>query len=75
MISVSPTSQIPIISKKQSWLLAYLEAPIELRYTANPLNSDKSFKFAIGVKVGLMINAHTRNKTLQTKVALLSMIM
>jgi hypothetical protein len=26
------------------------------------MNSGKSFKFALGVKVGTMINAHTRNK-------------
>lgn len=45
----------------------YLEAPVEFRYTANPGNSDKSFKFAIGLKAGLLLNAHTRNKTLQNK--------
>lgn len=45
----------------------YLEVPVEFRYTADPLNSDKSFKWAIGVKVGTMIDAHTRNKDLQDK--------
>lgn len=44
---------------------AYLEAPVEFRYTANPLENGKSFKFAVGLKVGLLMNAHTRNKTLQ----------
>jgi Outer membrane protein beta-barrel domain len=53
--------------KKTKLNTTYLEAPIEFRYTANPLNSDKSFKFAIGVKVGTMINAHTRNKDLENK--------
>jgi Outer membrane protein beta-barrel domain len=53
--------------KKTTLATSYLEVPIELRYTANPENSDKSFKFALGVKVGLMINAHTRNRTLQTQ--------
>jgi len=53
--------------KKTKLNTTYLEAPIEFRYTANPLNSDKSFKFAVGVKVGTMINAHTRNKDLENK--------
>ena len=53
--------------KKTKLNTTYLEAPIEFRYTANPLNSDKSFKFAIGGKVGTMINAHTRNKNLENK--------
>lgn len=46
---------------------AYLEAPIELRFTSDPLNSDKSFKFALGVKVGTMLNAHTRYKDLENE--------
>jgi hypothetical protein len=53
--------------KRTKLSTAYLEAPVEFRYTANPANADKSFKFAVGVKVGLLINAHTRNKTFQTK--------
>jgi hypothetical protein len=52
--------------KRTKLATAYLEAPIEFRYTADPANSDKSLKFAIGVKVGTMINAHTRNKDMQT---------
>jgi len=53
--------------KKTKLNTTYLEAPIEFRYTANPLNSDKSFKFAIGAKVGTMIKAHTRSKDLENK--------
>lgn len=53
--------------KKTKLNTTYLEAPIEFRYTANPLNSDKSFKFALGVKVGALIKAHTRNKDLENK--------
>ena len=53
--------------KKTKLNTTYLEAPVEFRYTANPLNSDKSFKFAIGAKVGTMINAHTRNKELENR--------
>lgn len=51
--------------KKTKLTTTYLEAPIEFRYTADPMNSGKSFKFAVGAKIGTMINAHTRNKTLQ----------
>jgi len=51
--------------KKTKLNTTYLEAPVEFRYIANPLNSDKSFKFAIGAKVGTMIKAHTRNKDLE----------
>lgn len=53
--------------KKTKLNTTYLEAPIEFRYTANPLNSDKSFKFAIGAKVGTLIKAHTRNKDFENK--------
>ena len=51
--------------KRTKLVTAYLEAPIELRFTADPMHSDKSFKFALGVKVGTMLNAHTRNKDLE----------
>lgn len=53
--------------KKTKLATVYLEAPVEFRYTADPLNSDKSFKFAIGLRVGTMLKAYTRNKTLQNK--------
>jgi hypothetical protein len=53
--------------KKYKLSTAYLEVPVELRFVKNPLNSDKSFKFAIGAKVGTIIDAHTRGKTLQDK--------
>ena len=53
--------------KKTKLNTTYLEAPVEFRYTANPLNSDKSFKFAIGAKVGLLLDAHTRNKGFENK--------
>jgi len=52
--------------KKVKLATAYFEIPIELRYTANPMNSDNSFKFAIGIKGGALMNAHTRNKDLES---------
>lgn len=43
----------------------FLELPVELRFTANPENSDKSWKFAIGAKVGTLLKAYTKGKDLQ----------
>lgn len=48
--------------KKTKVVTSYLEAPVELRYTANPEQSDKSFKFALGVKVGTMLKGGTRSR-------------
>jgi hypothetical protein len=41
---------------------AYLEAPVELRFMLNPENPNKSWKFAIGVKVGTMLSAVDKTK-------------
>lgn len=40
----------------------YLEIPVELRFAGNPAQPDKGFKAALGVKGGLLINAHTKGK-------------
>ena len=50
--------------KKTKLATTYLEAPVELRYVMKPDQSDKSFKFALGVKVGTMIKAGTRARRL-----------
>ena len=49
-----------ITYKKYKLATGYLEVPLELRYTANPTNFNKSFKVALGMKVGTMIDAHTK---------------
>jgi hypothetical protein len=51
--------------KKTKLGTVYLEAPIELRFMANPANPNKSIKAAIGIKVGTMLSALTRNVELQ----------
>ncbi len=51
--------------KKYKLSTAYAEVPLELRFTANPSNPNKSLKAAIGVKIGTLVNAHTKGKTLQ----------
>jgi hypothetical protein len=50
--------------KKTKLATVYFEAPIELRYTADPMTG-KGLRAAIGIKVGTLINAHTRNTKFQ----------
>ncbi len=52
--------------KKTKLATSYLEAPIEFRYSADPLTG-KGFKWAVGVKVGMLINTHTRNVEFENK--------
>ncbi len=53
--------------KKYKLSMAYLEIPVELRFSSNPENNKKSFKIAIGGKVGTLLNVHTKGKTLQDR--------
>ena len=50
--------------KKYKLVTVFAEVPIEIRYTFNP-EKEKSWKAALGVKVGMLLNAHTKGKTLQ----------
>lgn len=50
--------------KKYKLVNSFLEAPVELRYSSNPEQNLKSWKMALGVKVGTMLGAGTRGKTL-----------
>ncbi|MBU3713479.1 MAG: PorT family protein [Ferruginibacter sp.] len=45
----------------------FLELPLELRYSSVPQNKNIGFKAAIGFKIGTLINAHTKGRTLQDK--------
>jgi hypothetical protein len=53
--------------KKFKLTTIFAEAPIELRYSSNPESSNNSVKVALGVKVGALIKAFTKGKTLQDK--------
>lgn len=53
--------------KKYKLTTAYLELPIELRFTARPDMPKKSFKFAIGAKVGTLLNVHSKGKSFLDK--------
>lgn len=48
--------------KKYKIATGYLEVPLELRFTSNPEKFNKSLKVALGIKVGTMIDAHTKAK-------------
>ena len=50
--------------KKYKLATAYLEAPVELRFRSNPDDDRKSFKVAIGAKIGTLVNAHVKGKEL-----------
>jgi hypothetical protein len=45
----------------------YLEAPIELRYYSNPEDPGKSWKAAIGMKIGTLLKSYTKGKNYETK--------
>lgn len=51
--------------KKYKLVTAYLEAPVELRFSSNPTNPGKSFKVAVGGKIGTLLNVHTKGKNLR----------
>lgn len=53
--------------KKYKLVTAYLEVPVELRYIFSPQKENKSWKVALGLKIGTLINAHTKGKNLQDK--------
>ncbi|HPZ87936.1 MAG TPA: hypothetical protein PLQ32_07525 [Flavihumibacter sp.] len=51
--------------KKFKMTEAWAEVPVEFRWVKNPENSNKSWKAGLGIKVGTMLNAHTKGKNLQ----------
>jgi Outer membrane protein beta-barrel domain len=53
--------------KKMKLATAYLEAPVELRFSSNPEEPARSFKITIGAKIGTLLSAHTRGKNLLNK--------
>ena len=53
--------------KKVKLATAFAELPVELRYRFNPDQDKGSVKLALGVKVGALLNVHTRANELQDK--------
>jgi hypothetical protein len=48
-------------SKRDKFVVTYVQAPFELRYFADKINRNKGFKAAIGLEVGTLLNSHTKN--------------
>ncbi|WP_143309569.1 porin family protein [Chitinophaga vietnamensis] len=46
--------------KRYKVATTYIEIPVELRYRSVPDNANKGFKAAIGLKVGALVDAHTK---------------
>lgn len=53
--------------KKYKVATAFMEVPLELRFTSNPETPNKAVKGALGIKVGTLVNAHTKGKELRDK--------
>jgi len=51
--------------KKYKLVLTNIDVPIELRYALNPANTNKSWKFALGFKAGILMSAYTKGKDLE----------
>ncbi|MFY0252905.1 porin family protein [Chitinophaga sp. 30R24] len=49
-------------NKKNKIATTYIEIPVELRYRSVPDNANKGFKAAVGVKIGALVDAHTKEK-------------
>lgn len=70
--STSPTLPFTALDstnhfKKYKLSTSYLEIPLEFRYSSNPNQPNRSWKAAIGLKIGTIINAHTKGKELEDK--------
>jgi Outer membrane protein beta-barrel domain len=46
--------------KKFKLVTTFIEIPVELRFALDPEHMDKSWKFAVGTKLGLLLSAYTK---------------
>lgn len=51
--------------KKYKLSTTFIEVPLEFRFSSNPSTPNKSVKAAVGIKIGTILNAHTKGKTLR----------
>ena len=70
LISLSPTLPFTDQSsaehyKKSKLVTTYLEVPLELRYAIDPEHTNSSWKFALGVRPGIMLSAYTKVKNFE----------
>jgi len=66
--STLPFTDVSSASRYKKFKLTtiYAEIPVELRFYSDPENPSKSWKFALGAKVGTLLKAYTKGKDLQT---------
>lgn len=60
LITPNPTTMPGV--KKSKLITNYIDIPLELRYSTNPENPNRSFKVSLGVKVGILYNSFTKIK-------------
>jgi hypothetical protein len=48
--------------KKSKLATSYLELPLELRYSTKPTNMNTGWKFALGVKIGTLLDGKVKSK-------------
>ena len=48
--------------KKNKLVTSYLEVPLELRYSTKPENMNSGWKFALGIKVGTLLDSKVKSK-------------
>ncbi len=48
--------------RKNKLVTGYVEVPIEIRYSTKPENMNKGWKFALGLKVGTMVDGKVKSK-------------
>lgn len=62
-ISFSTLDSVTALNYKRSKLaVTYLETPFELRFYGNKDNRNRGMKIALGMRVGLLMNAHTKDR-------------
>ena len=66
-ISVLPQADASTANhfKKYKLVTTYLEIPLELRYALDPENMNKSWKFAVGTKLGVLLSSYAKGKDVE----------
>jgi hypothetical protein len=72
VLLTSSKSKLPFVRsdtgnnfKRYKVSTAFLEIPLELKFSSNLANPNKAIKAALGIKIGTLINAHTKGKGLR----------
>jgi hypothetical protein len=60
-VTTSPLFPTSTTYKKFKLAMNYIEIPLEIRYRQVPENANKGFKVGLGIKIGNLVNVHTRS--------------